>query len=54
MTYKDTEQKTRTVYISREQLPAVRRMLDNYARMRNVTEKLFAINIAIFKRRPRL
>jgi hypothetical protein len=51
LTYKDAEQKTRTVYISRAQLPAARRMLKNYARMRNLTEKLFAINIAIFKRR---
>ena len=50
LTYKDGVQKTRTVYISRAQLPAARRMLDNYARMRNLTEELFEINIAIFKK----
>ena len=50
LTYKDTEQKTRTVYISRAQLPVARRMLANHARMRNLTEKLFEVNIAIFKK----
>jgi hypothetical protein len=50
LTYKDAQQKTRTVYISRAQLPAARRMLANYARMRKLTEKLFAINVAIFKK----
>ena len=49
LTYKDADQKTRTVYISRAQLPVARRMLGNYARMRKLTEELFEINIAIFK-----
>jgi len=54
LTYKDAGQKTRTVYISRAQLPAARRMLGNYARMRNLTEELFEINIAIFKGKSKL
>jgi len=49
LTYKDTEQKSRTVYISRDQLPVARGMLANHARMRKLTEELFEINIAIFK-----
>lgn len=53
LTYKDAGQKTRTVYISRAQLPAARRMLGNYARMRKLTEELFETNIAIFKRQSR-
>jgi len=49
LTYKDAEQKTRTVYISRAQLSAARRMLANYSNLRKWTEKLFEVNIAIFK-----
>jgi hypothetical protein len=49
LTYKNTDQKTRTVYISRAQLPAARRMLANYSKMRKLNEELLEINIAIFK-----
>ena len=49
LTYKDATQKTRTVYLSRSQLPKARKMLGNYARMRKLTEELLEINIAIFK-----
>lgn len=38
LTYKDTEQKSRTVYISHTQLPTARTMLANNTRMRNLTE----------------
>ena len=54
LTYKDTNQKTRTVYIPRAQLPVVRRMLANYAKMRTLTEDLLEINIAIFKLQSKL
>jgi len=54
LTYKDTGQKTQTVYISRAQLPVAHRMLDNYARMRKLTEELFEVNIAIFKGKSKL
>jgi len=54
LTYKDAEQKTRTVYLSRSQLPKARRMLANYAKMRKLNEELFEINIAIFKLQSKL
>jgi hypothetical protein len=54
LTYKDIEQKTRTVYISQSQLPNARRMLANYMKMRKLTEKLLEINIAIFKGKSKL
>jgi hypothetical protein len=49
LTYKDKQQKTRTVYISRAQLEEVRRMLSNYSKMRDLMDKLFETNIAILK-----
>ena len=53
LTYKDKQQKTRTVYISRVQLPEVRKMIDNYAKMRKIIDVLFETNIAIFKGRSK-
>lgn len=51
LTYKDKQQKTRTVYIPREQLTEARRMLSNYRKMRDSLDKLFETNIEIFKKK---
>ena len=53
LTYKDSQGKSRTLYVSRGQLPEVRRMIANYSRMRKLTEQLLETNIAIFKKRPK-
>ena len=53
LTYKDKQQKTRTVYISQAQLSDAKKMIDNYARMRKLIDELFETNIAIFKRRSK-
>jgi len=53
LTYKDSLGKSRTLYVSQEQLPGVRRMITNYSRMRKLTEQLLETNIAIFKQRPK-
>jgi len=49
LTYKTSGQKTRTVYLSKTQLPKVRRMLANHAKMRKLNEELLETNIAISK-----
>ena len=49
LTYKDREQKTRTVYVRQEQLPKVRRLIANYAQVRNIIEELVETNIELFK-----
>lgn len=54
LTYKDKQQKTRTVYISRAHLPEARRMLTNYTKMRKLVDELFETNIALFKKRSKL
>ena len=54
LTYKDKQQKTRTVYISRTQLPEARRMLSNYGEMRKLMDRLFETNIAILKKKSKL
>lgn len=54
LTYKDADQKTRTVYISRAQLPKARQMLANYLKIRKLNEEIFEINIAIFKLQSKL
>ena len=49
LTYKDAQQKTRTVYVRREQLPKMRKMIANYARVRKLIDKLVETNIEVFK-----
>ena len=50
LTYKDSQQKTRIVYIPRSRLPEIRKMLANYARARKTIEQLIEANIEIFKK----
>lgn len=49
LTYKDKQQKTRTVYIPRAKLKKARQMIANYNRVRNLMDMLFEINIEILK-----
>ena len=49
LTYKDSQQKTRSVYVKKDQLPRMRKMIDNYARLRKLIEKLVEVNIEAFK-----
>ena len=49
LTYKDARQKTKTVYIARDQLGEVRKMIANYKRIREITEQLIEVNVEIFK-----
>ena len=53
LTYKDSQGRSRTLYVAREQLPQVRRMVANYGKIRKLTEQLLETNIAIFKQLPR-
>jgi len=53
LTYKDSQQKTRIVYVPRSQLPRIRRMIVNYARLRKLIEQLVETNIEVFKKEAR-
>jgi intergrase/recombinase len=53
LTYKDNQQKTRIVYVPRDQLPRIRKMIANYARVRKIIEQLVETNIKIFKEKNR-
>ena len=53
LTYKDSQGKSRTIYVSRKHLKKVRRMIANYSEMRKLTEQLLETNIAIFKQLPK-
>jgi hypothetical protein len=50
LTYKDSQQRTRIVYIPRGRLPEIRRKTANYSRLRKTMERLIEINVEIFKR----
>lgn len=49
LTYKDSQQKTRIVYVARDRLPEIKRMLANYVKSRKIIEKLIETNLEIFK-----
>ena len=53
LTYKDNQQKTRIVYVPREQLSRIRKMIANYARVRKIIEQLVETNIKMFKEEAR-
>ena len=53
LTYKDSQQKTHTVYIPKAGLPRIRRMIANYAKSRAIIEKLVETNIELFKMETR-
>lgn len=53
LTYKDSQQKTRIVYVPRDQLPRIRRMIADYRRARGIIERLVETNIEVFKEEAR-
>jgi hypothetical protein len=50
LTYKDSRQKTRIVYVPQRRLPQIRRMIRNYAKIRKIMEQLIEINLEIYKK----
>ena len=53
LTYKDSQQKTRIVYVPRSRLPMIRRMIANYSKARKIIEQLIETNIEVFKKDAR-
>jgi hypothetical protein len=50
LTYKDSGQTTRIVYVPRVRLPEIRRKIANYSKLRKIIEELVETNIEMFKR----
>ena len=50
LTYKDSQQMTRIVYIPRAKLARIRSMIANYSRSRKIMEQLIETNLEIFKK----
>ena len=53
LTYKDAQQKTKIVYVPRDQLSRMRRMIANYGHVRKVIEQLIETNIEVFREEAR-
>jgi hypothetical protein len=53
LTYKDSQQKTKIVYVPRNHLPRIRRMIANHKRVRAIIEQLLETNIELFKEEAR-
>lgn len=53
LTYKDGQQKTKIVYVPRDELPRMRRMIASYQRLRAIVEQLIETNLEVFKEETR-
>ena len=51
LTYKDSQQRTRIVYVPRARLPEIKRKIANYSKLRKIIEELVETNIEMFKRK---
>lgn len=51
LTYKDKNQKTQIVYVPKNKLQYVKKMIKEYARAWEITDQLVQINIKLFKSR---
>ena len=49
LTYKDSNQKTRIVYVSNDRVKEVRKMIANYKKYKDISDEIIDINIKIFK-----
>lgn len=50
LTYKDSQQRTRIVYVPRARLPEIKRKIANYSKIRKIIEEFVETNIEMFKR----
>jgi len=50
LTYKNSQQKTRIVYIPESKISEIKKMIANYAKTRKVVEEIIEINLEIFKK----
>jgi hypothetical protein len=53
LTYKDSQQKTRSVYVKKDHLPKMQKMIANYALLKELIEELVEANIEVFKKESR-
>jgi histidinol phosphatase-like enzyme len=49
LTYKDRNQKTRIVYVANDKVAAIKKMVKDYAKYREVTEQIVETNIALLR-----
>lgn len=52
LTYKDEKQRTKVVYVPRERVNEVKKMILNYRKFQRVSQKLLLKNIQMFKAGP--
>jgi len=49
LTYKDRDQKTKSVYLPKEKLGEMKRMISNHNKSKQILDDIFVLNIEIFK-----
>lgn len=49
LTYKDADQKTKTIYVPKEKLGEVKKMISNFKKFRGIVDRLIDVNLTQFK-----
>lgn len=49
LTYKDADQKTKTIYVPKEKLKEAKNMVLNFKKCREIIDRLIDVNLMIFK-----
>jgi hypothetical protein len=49
LTYKSDGNKTRSVYLRKDQIPRVKQMIGNYRRLKTTLNQLLELNVKLFK-----
>lgn len=49
LTYKTSNQQSKIVYISKKNLPRVKKMISNYKKNKEILDQLIDLNVAMFK-----
>lgn len=49
LTYKDADQKTKTIYVPKKKLGEAKKMISNFKKFREVMDRLIDVNLTKFK-----
>ena len=53
LTYKGSDGKTKSIYVQKDQIPAVQRMIRQYKRAKQTLEDMVELNLNLFKIQPK-
>ncbi len=53
LTYKGADAKTKSIYVRKDRIPSVKRMIRQYKRAKQILEDMVELNVELFKIQPK-